>query len=164
MLIAGISGAVLVSLLWLYRAIRKQSFSYPMSERDLLKYVEQLRDHYRSEMPDDQTREATVLVEVRREFLAQITEAATNNRRINNNRTIMRANALEALLLALLFAFCLVVVMIFENKVILNERPPATPVRATAPAAAAARKPTAPNAAPKTVPSTDAVHREGSGR
>ena len=105
MTLLGISVARCLLCLW--RAATWRTFQYPMSEQDFLKHSDELREHYQGTLPSDQDCNATVLRELRKDMLAQMSVAASTSRNINNRRLGLRSKAATALIEGLVFAFLL---------------------------------------------------------
>ena len=113
-------------LFFLYCAVRKRTFDYPMHEAELISYATKLTIYYRAIAPTDRTDadpesdsiaviEQAVIGDLRKELLDQVATAARVSRTNNWSRLRARARAITALMMALAFALALIVVILVHD-------------------------------------------------
>lgn len=155
----------IITVFWfLFQAVKPRKFQYPMGERDLLHYAEQLSNFYASDEQDatPENLETAIVDDLRDAVTTQMATAAEASRTINFARLGSRAKALVALILTILLAFVVLALILIRDTIASGEchaRPEQSD--SSAPRSQDGKRPDNGPRAAQTSPAPDAPGSEG---
>lgn len=108
LMIGGIGISIALVLFYLWHAVRRRRFDYPMREADLVQYANGLRNFHTESGVSPEQLDGVVIADIRQTMIDQLARAAMQNRENNASRSIARGRALTTLVTGLGLAFLLV--------------------------------------------------------